>query len=261
MCEDNYILLNRKIFENNIWNLEPFTYGQAWVDILLRTNHKKSTLLTRNNNVVEIERGECGYSIKALADLWHWSRNKVNTFLKRLKEWKMVEIRQECNHTIIKVLNYEKYQFSKDNKLDNKLDNKTQTKNIVKSNTITSSILPHIDNEVIVLPESKPKHKKETKKANLDEVIKELNLSDEWKDVFQKWLTYKKEEHNDTYKSNTTLKTCIKKVYQDCNGNLLKVKQAIENSIAHTWKGIIVQTNNYATSPRPVMTSPRLEYV
>lgn len=256
MCEDNFILLNRRLLKNDLWTKEPFTYGQAWVDLLLRTNHKEKLITTRNNNEVKISRGECGYSIKALSDIWHWSRGKINTFLKRLEDRKMVEIRQECNHTIIKVLNYEKYQVSSDNLLDNLSDNSTD--NLLDNLTQTKN-----DKRMIKECIKKEKEKKEKTQANLDEVINELNLSEDWKNIFQEWLDYKKVEKNETYKSNVSLKACINKVYKESNGNIYLAKQAIQNSIANTWKGIIFTNNNYGNKfpQQQTFTGPKLEYV
>lgn len=252
MCKGDYIKLNRKIRSNNVWTFDKVNYAQAWVDLIMLANYKENFIKTRNGVAIKINRGECGCSILALSNMWNWSRQKVRTFLARLEEWGMIKTRQESKHTIIEILNYEKYQ-AWDNKLDNNIDTKDYTKLDNKLDITNKGIIK--DNK------RKTNKEKKSKQANLEEVINELNLSSEWKDVFEKWLTYKKEEHNDTYKSNSTLKTCIKKVYQECNGNLLKVKIAIENSIAHTWKGIIVQTNNYQTQPRPVMTAPKLEYI
>lgn len=107
-----YIKLHRSLLENSIFNSEPFTRGQAWIAILLLTNHKEGFVQIKNGELIKIERGECGYSELALADIFKWSRGKVKRFLTLLEKEKMIQQKNRSNRNIIKVLNYENYQNS-----------------------------------------------------------------------------------------------------------------------------------------------------
>ena len=105
-----YIKLYRSLFDNPLFQSEPFTKGQAWITILLLTNHKDSFIRIKNGEIIKIERGECGYSELALAKIFQWSRGKVKRFLNLLESEKMIHQKNRANRTIIEVLNYENYQ-------------------------------------------------------------------------------------------------------------------------------------------------------
>jgi hypothetical protein len=40
---EGYCKLNRKLFDNELWLLEPFTKGQAWVDLFANANFKDNS--------------------------------------------------------------------------------------------------------------------------------------------------------------------------------------------------------------------------
>ncbi len=105
-----YILLYRSILDNPLYRLEKFTKIQAWIDILILTCFTENYITTKNGQVIKLERGQCGYSVVALADRWMWSRTKVKRFLELLENEKMIQQKNVSNHNIINVLNYDKYQ-------------------------------------------------------------------------------------------------------------------------------------------------------
>jgi hypothetical protein len=89
--EGGWIKLYRKLQQNDLWTFEPFTRGQAWVDLLLLANHKDGFIRVRGIRV-EVKRGQVGWSEIKLAERWKWSRGKVRRFLFEL----------ECDGQIIK---------------------------------------------------------------------------------------------------------------------------------------------------------------
>jgi hypothetical protein len=107
-----YIKLHRRLRDNPLWKDKPFTRGQAWIDLLLRANHKDNEVLFRND-IVKIERGELFVTERELAGAWGWGRTRVKTFLKLLENRTMIErkINPKANH--ITILNYSKYQGSR----------------------------------------------------------------------------------------------------------------------------------------------------
>lgn len=105
-----YIKLHRSILDNTIFKCKPFSKGQAWITLLLLTNHKEGYINVKNGELIKIERGECGYSELALADLFGWSRGKVKRFLELLKSEKMIHQKIVANRTIISIINYDNYQ-------------------------------------------------------------------------------------------------------------------------------------------------------
>lgn len=132
MEQQGFILIHRTLFENPLLNTKPFCKGYAWVVLIGLANHKAGYIEVKNGTLVKVQRGECGYSEKALADLFGWSRGKLRRFLEQLKIEKMIQQKIVENHSIIKILNYIPYQTiqQKTEKKDNKRYNKrTQTIN------------------------------------------------------------------------------------------------------------------------------------
>lgn len=105
-----YIKLHRQLLDNPLFTSEPFTKGQAWITLLLLTNHKEGYITVKNGELFKIERGECGYSELALAKIFKWSRGKVKRFLNVLESQKMIQQKTRSNHALIKVLNYDNFQ-------------------------------------------------------------------------------------------------------------------------------------------------------
>lgn len=104
-----WIQLHRQIQENPLWTCEPFTRGQAWVDLLLLANHKESFFYKRNIKI-NVSRGQVARSEVELADRWKWSRSKVRKFLNDLEKEQQVR-QQKTNVTqLLTIINYEKYQ-------------------------------------------------------------------------------------------------------------------------------------------------------
>lgn len=87
----SYIKIDRGLKSNPLWLEEPFTKGQAWVDMLLlaqgvdkekRVNGKKKTL----------KRGNIYTSTRFLAKRWRWSRMKLYRFLETLVLENMIKV-------------------------------------------------------------------------------------------------------------------------------------------------------------------------
>lgn len=104
-----WIKLHRSILENPFWGCEPFTRGQAWIDLLLLANYERSFFFKRNVKV-EVVRGQVARSEVELADRWKWSRTKVRKFLNDLEKEQQI-IQYKTNVTqLITIVNYKKYQ-------------------------------------------------------------------------------------------------------------------------------------------------------
>lgn len=104
-----WIKLYRTLLTNKLWTKEPFTKGQAWVDILLRINHKDNDVLIGNQSI-EILKGQTLWSMKDMASRWKWSRKKVANFLKMLKKEHQIDYKSTTKYTVITVVNWEVYQ-------------------------------------------------------------------------------------------------------------------------------------------------------
>lgn len=125
---DGYYKINRKLLNSDLWLLEPFTKGQAWLDLIGLASFKKTKIRVKNGETIDIQRGECAWSVIKLAQRWMWSRGKVNRFIELLKNEKMIQQKICSNLTIIKVLNYNFYQNDTTNSTTNSTTDGTHYK-------------------------------------------------------------------------------------------------------------------------------------
>lgn len=105
-----WIKLWRKFADDPLWISEPFTKGQAWVDLLLMAQGTENTIF-KNGKFMEFQPGTVYKSILELSKRWKWSRNKVSRFLKSLENEAMVETKSDTsNGTTITIENWAFYQ-------------------------------------------------------------------------------------------------------------------------------------------------------
>lgn len=106
---EGWIKAYRKIQDHWVWQDKPFSYGQAWFDLIFMAQHSDNTGLYRGA-VQERKRGTAYVSIKYLAEKWGWSANKVRRFLEKCEHSKMCHVNGTTNGTTVTIENYEKYQ-------------------------------------------------------------------------------------------------------------------------------------------------------
>jgi len=104
-----WIKLHRSITDNDLWLSEPFTYGQAWVDLLINANHKGATIFIRGIEV-SLNRGDIGWSEVTLSKRWKWSRGKVRRYLGVLENRGMIVQQTTQVTSVITICNYCLYQ-------------------------------------------------------------------------------------------------------------------------------------------------------
>ena len=110
MSEDKgWVKLHRDITDHWLWEDEPFTKAQAWIDLILLANHKDGRFYHRGK-IVEGQRGGVYRSISWLAKRWKWSRDKTRNFLNLLESDGMVTVHSSVNQTVISLVNYGKFQ-------------------------------------------------------------------------------------------------------------------------------------------------------
>lgn len=106
---DGWIRVQRSLVEHWLWQDEPYSFGQAWIDLLLTASWKDHKSYFHG----ELEHKKAGtvYTSKRyLADRWKWNRRKLDKFLSALEGDKMVEIESTKNCTTINIVNYTMYQ-------------------------------------------------------------------------------------------------------------------------------------------------------
>lgn len=152
--ERGWIKLYRKLQDNPLWKSEPFTRGQAWVDLLLIANHKEGVVWKRGN-CIKIARGQVGWSMKGLADRWQWSRTKVNTFLEWLETEQQIVQQKTKLSTLITIIKFDEYN-SKVQQTGQQKDNRSATEVQQKDTNKNGKKGKNVKKEDIELPEWMP---------------------------------------------------------------------------------------------------------
>lgn len=109
MAKNGYIKLERKLFDSELWTAEPFTPGQAWVDLIAMANYADRDKFYRGT-FQRVKRGQIVTSKLALAARWKWSDGRVRRYLATLEAAQMLRIDSGPNGVLLTVENYSLYQ-------------------------------------------------------------------------------------------------------------------------------------------------------
>ena len=104
-----WIKLDRNLQRHWIWNKEPFSRGQAWIDLLMSACWREQKQLFKGKIQVQ-QVGKVYISKSYLATRWHWDRRKVDRFLTTLASDGMIRLECTTDGTVIAIENYEIYQ-------------------------------------------------------------------------------------------------------------------------------------------------------
>ena len=80
-------------------------------------NHEDREIIVNNCPLI-VHRGQKFTSIRKLADRWHWSRSKLERYIKLLKSSGMIAISGTHGGTLLTIINYGFYQDTRDMKRD-----------------------------------------------------------------------------------------------------------------------------------------------
>lgn len=112
MSKTGWIKVWRKLSESPLWLGEPFTKGQAWIDLLFLAQGTENHGFSRKKNkMIQYEPGFVYHSTLELAARWKWSRGKVRRFLIFLENESMVRIESSTTDgTTLSIVNWAIYQ-------------------------------------------------------------------------------------------------------------------------------------------------------
>ena len=109
--QKGYILIDRNIMDSWLWDYEPYSRAQAWIDLLFLARYQEnSTYISIRNNDIEIKHGEVCWSQEALGKRWKWSKKKVVSYLKKLEKELQITLQKTAAIHKIEIINYSKYQ-------------------------------------------------------------------------------------------------------------------------------------------------------
>lgn len=146
MANQGWIKLHRSLLESEIYGLKPMCPIGAFVDLLLRANHKDNPWLGKN-----ILRGQLWTSKRKLQSCWRVRRDTVDQYLSCMQGLGMIDVQYFSNGLMITVSNYDKYQTNADasQRTQNGTQNGTQlrTQNGTQSGTTNNNDKECIKNE------------------------------------------------------------------------------------------------------------------
>jgi len=253
--QQGWICIHRKIRECFIWNEEPYDKAHAWIDLLLRANHRNKKIMV-NGHIKVITRGQLHTSISSLAEQWKWSRNKVYRFLDVLKTEQMITIESNkggtSNGTTITIVNYSNYQdkgntdgtsdgTSDDTTSETTNDTSDETSDGTQTtiyNNINNDNNDNNENNIYNNPPLSPLAKKK-QEPSISDLISESELSEEVKVYLTEWIAYKKEQHRFTYKPIGFKKLLTEVKNQEQEIGTANVIRAMNLSMAKGYQGII----------------------
>lgn len=144
-----WVKISVSLLDHFVWNGEPFTRGQAWVDLILLVNHEPTKTVV-DGRVIEVGIGEYVTSIRRLADRWNRSTKWVMDYLELLRSDNMIKTKVvghgKNSKTLLFLVNYEGFQLSGNTKETNRKRKenakKTQDggKGVLDSNIYNTSI-------------------------------------------------------------------------------------------------------------------------
>ena len=104
-----WIKLDRQIADNFLWDIRPFSPGQAWIDLLILANRDDRKQVFRGE-IVELKAGTVYTSILQLSHRWGWSRKKTTAFIELIEKDGMVTTKRTTQGTTITIENWGKFQ-------------------------------------------------------------------------------------------------------------------------------------------------------
>jgi len=116
--DSGYFLVWRKIWKSSVFkNLKQCA---IWIYMISQATHRDKTLNFLDNKIF-VKKAELIFPLRKNAEIWGITYSEMRTFIKRLKNRKMISVRihhllPTSNHpsrkvSIIECLNYEKYQY------------------------------------------------------------------------------------------------------------------------------------------------------
>lgn len=133
-----FFTIDRRLLEEELWTAEPFTKGQAWVDLIGRASYKDGEM-TKRGELIITERG--------LADRWKWPKPKVRRFLEWLEKEGMItrtKMRTKNRSGYRTKINVEKYSFYQDVRTENRTKNRTKNRTTNRNNINNINNLSYI---------------------------------------------------------------------------------------------------------------------
>ncbi len=98
--------------EHVVFKDEPYTEREAWEWLISNAVfHPDGIMSFIQGKPRLLMRGHQTYSIRFLAVKWDWNKSKVERYLNKLKKADMIGTENETGQLVIRIRNYDKFQF------------------------------------------------------------------------------------------------------------------------------------------------------
>ena len=201
---DAFFTVKRDLLFHPLWLDEPFTRGQAWVDIFGLAKWCKTHVRIRGVRV-DLERGQLAMSEVEFAKRWKWSRGKVRRYLAELESKTVQQIVQQKTNvtTVVTVLKYNEHQ-------------RNGTADSTASDTASDTANGHIEEEEEVKNTKKAKKKTKAEMAREEHdaaiaatVLPENFQTPEFAEAWKNWTDMRRGK---SPMVESTIKTALKKL-------------------------------------------------
>lgn len=115
-------ILDCALFDGN----EPSDRKSAWIDLLLLANHNDKRIIFNGQPTI-VKAGQRITSIRKLASMWNWSKDRTERFLDLLESEGMITRESDNHRTVLTIVNYEFYQGQCDTDKDTDKDTHKDT--------------------------------------------------------------------------------------------------------------------------------------
>lgn len=89
MSERGVFAVDRGLWDHPIFDKEPFTEREAWLWLISEAAWKPRPWRTEGQ-IIELQRGQLCHSVRYMADVWQWSKSRVDRYLSRLEKAQMI---------------------------------------------------------------------------------------------------------------------------------------------------------------------------
>lgn len=108
---EGWIKLWRKIRENEIWAFKPWSFGQAWAEMVMCAKFSDCAI-TFQGNVFDIKRGQLVTTLRQLSRDFGWGDHRVKRYIELLKKRRMIDAHNDAGCIIVTICRYDTYQGS-----------------------------------------------------------------------------------------------------------------------------------------------------
>lgn len=235
---EGWIMLHRQLLENPMWKKEPFTMGQAWVDLLLMASHKDSKFLL-NGSWMIIKRGQLHTSTLQLADRWKWSRGKVTRYLDVLETDGMITQKRTsggtANGTTLTIVKYDDFQCG--GTTDDTTSDTTNGQRSIQRSIQRTDI--YNNDKECNKNENNEKNEKNKEKDIAKAISKEKVFFPNDEELNQTFLDYiKMRKEIKKPMSDKAITLALNKLDSLSGGDNEKAIQILNQSIFHSWQGL-----------------------